>query len=310
MRGLGAASVALAASLALAGAAFAQGAGAPAQAEADALFKEGRDLLERGQYETACQKLQRSEGLAPAVGTLLNLGYCWEQLGRFRSAMDAYAEAQVLAAKANDAKRTAFARDRFAAVEPKAQKLVVRVVPPEAPGLEIRHNGELLARGSWDTPVAVDPAEVEISASAPGRRPWKGVAMARGEGSVLTVYVPPLEDTPPAPRAAQGAGFGARRVTAVVLWVAAAGSLAAGTAAALGAKQRYDDSLAGCDAAGCDPGARSAQRGAVVQGNVATALVGLGLAFAATGVYLWIVSRPPEAKAAALTRALTGGATF
>ncbi|MEA2752751.1 MAG: hypothetical protein QOI41_6894, partial [Myxococcales bacterium] len=64
--------------------AFAQGAQGPgvtpttpgtssaaSQPQADALFAEGRELLEKGKYPEACAKLARSEELAPAVGTLL-----------------------------------------------------------------------------------------------------------------------------------------------------------------------------------------------------------------------------------------------
>src|SRR4029079_9496908 len=79
------------------------------QTQADPLFTEGRDLLEKGRFAEACPKFHRSQELAPAVGTLLSLGYCWEQLGRLRSAMDAYSEAEALAGGAGDAKRSAFA---------------------------------------------------------------------------------------------------------------------------------------------------------------------------------------------------------
>jgi len=65
--------------------------GAETPSEADTLFAQGRELLERGQYAEACAKLAKSEHLAPAIGTLLNLGYCWEQIQRYRSSMDAYA---------------------------------------------------------------------------------------------------------------------------------------------------------------------------------------------------------------------------
>ena len=73
--------------------------------EFDTLFAEGRELLEKGKYPEAGAKLSRSEELAPAVGTLLNLAYCYEQLGKLRSAMEAYLEAERLANVAGEAKR-------------------------------------------------------------------------------------------------------------------------------------------------------------------------------------------------------------
>src|SRR5207244_2860760 len=107
-----------AAMLAPARTAFAQPAGSGgSQPQADTLFAEGRDLLEKGKFPEACAKLARSEELSPAVGTLLNLAYCYEQVGKLRSAMDAYAEAEILATTLGEGKRAAFAKERFAAVE-------------------------------------------------------------------------------------------------------------------------------------------------------------------------------------------------
>ena len=102
--------------------------------QADALFNEGRDLLEKGKFAEACPKLARSEELSPAVGTLLNLAYCYEQVGKLKSAIDAYAEAESLANAAGETKRASFARDRAAAVDARTPKLVIRIAPPEAPG--------------------------------------------------------------------------------------------------------------------------------------------------------------------------------
>jgi tetratricopeptide (TPR) repeat protein len=261
------------------------------QAEADALFAQGRDLLEKGQFGDACVKLKKSEELAPAVGTLLNLGYCWEQVGRFRSAMESYAEAEVLAGKTGDAKRSAFAQQRLTEVQPKVMKLIILVTPPAAPDLEIKRNGVVVPKTDWGQAIAIDPDEVEVSASAPGRARWKGVVMGRGPGAVLTVFVPLLADEKeaPAPVAQPRSTIGTKRIAALGLGGAAITMIGAGIATGLYAKARYDDSLHHCDAAGCDSTGLDVQRSAVTQGNVATALVGLGALCAGAGVYLWIV---------------------
>ena len=49
---------------------------------AEALFREGRALLEQHEYREACDKLQKSQQLDPAVGTLLGLGHCYELQAR------------------------------------------------------------------------------------------------------------------------------------------------------------------------------------------------------------------------------------
>lgn len=264
------------------------------QQQADSLFAEGRDLLEKGRFPEACAKLARSEELSPAVGTLLNLGYCYEQLGRLRSAMDAYVEAETLATAAGDAKRAAFAKERHAAVEPRAPRLVVRVMSPEAQGLEVRRNGSLLARTDLDHPIPVDPQDYVITASAPRHLPWKGAFVVRGEGAVVTVIVPPLDDAPPEPAAAvrPEPGLGPRRIAALGLGLASAVAIGAGVGVGVAAKSRHDDAAPHCDATGCDEVGASIQHGAVVQGNVATGLVVFGALAGAAGIYLWLVGAP------------------
>jgi tetratricopeptide (TPR) repeat protein len=268
--------------------------GAP-QAQADALFAEGRDLLERGRYAEACAKLAKSEELAPAVGTLLNLAYCWEQAGKLRSAMDAYAQAEAFAGAAGEAKRASFAKDRYAAVEPRAMKLVVRIAPPEAPGLEIKRNGVVMTKPDFDRPIAVDPEDYVVTAAAPGYMTWKGAIIVKGEGGVVTMIIPPLGElakpvevaSAPAPT-----GMGTRRIAALGLGAASALAIGAGIGMAFAAKSRYDDAEPHCAEGTCDETGNAIQRGAVTQGNIATALIALGLLSGGAGVYLWIVGGP------------------
>lgn len=266
------------------------------QTQADALFAEGRDLLEKGRYPEACAKLVRSQELAPAVGTLLNVAYCYEQLGRLRSAMDAYGEAERLANFAGETKRAAFAKERYGAVEPRAPKLIVRVVPPEAPGLELKRNDVPIAKQDLDRPIAVDPQDYLISAAAPGYVAWKGAVIVRGEGAVLTVVVPPLEKASAAPpvAASSSSSIGIRRIAALGLGAMSALAIGAGVGVGLAAKSRYDDASGHCDATGCDETGTAIKDGAVSQGNVATVLVAIGLLSGATGVYLWIVGAPDD----------------
>ena len=268
----------------------------PPQAQADALFSEGRDLLEKGRYTEACAKLAKSEELAPAVGTLLNLAYCWEQAGRLKSALDAYSQAEAFASAAGETKRAIFAKERYAAVEPRATKLVVRLTAPEAPGLEVKRNGVVMAKADLDRPTPVDPADYTITASAPGHVAWRGAIVVKGEGGVVTMIVPPLtanERVAAAPRTT--AALGTRRIAALGLGGLSALALGAGVGLAFAAKSRYEDARSRCDDAGCDDTGHDIQSGAVAQGNIATGLIGLGLLSAGAGIYLWIVGGPESA---------------
>ena len=269
------------------------------QQQADALFAEGRELLEKGKFPEACAKLARSAELSPAVGTLTNLGYCNEQLGKFRSAMNAYAEAETLATAVGDAKRAAFAKERFAAVEPRTPKLIVRLVPPEAPGLSLKRNGTAMLKTDLDRPIPVDPQDYGFEASAPGFATWKGAVVVRGDGAVVTVMVPPLEHAAAQVEGARAETFGMRRIAAVGLGALSMFALGGGLAVGLAAKSRYDDSSGHCDASGCDATGASIQSGAAAQGNVATAHIALGLLSGGGAVYLWLTGAPDRQPATA-----------
>lgn len=263
---------------------------APAHAgnEADALFSEGRELLEKGRFAEACAKLQKSEELSPAVGTLLNLGFCWEQMLRFRSAMEAYGEAEVLARSNRDDRKAAFAHERFVGVEAKVMRVVVRVADENIPGLAVTRNGTAVPKTDWGKPIPVDPDDIVVLASAPNRVSWRGVVQGKGDGAAITVIVPQLDEVHVAPVRPREA-LPPRRIAALGVAGGALATLGAGVALAFGAKSRHDDAGHHCDDAGCDEEGSALKTSAVAQGNVATALVAIGLMLGGAGAYLWFV---------------------
>lgn len=262
--------------------------------EADALFAEGRDALEKGRYAEACEKLQRSEKLSPAVGTLLNLGFCWEQLGHFRSAMDAYSEAEILAHDAGDEKRSVFARERFTAASARVMTLTIKV-QSETTGLTITRNGQTVPKTDWGKPIAVDAGELTVTATAKGKQPWHGSVVGKGDGANLTITVPTLEPIEAArrePSSRWPMAIGQRRAIAVGAAGLGGILLGAGSALALSASSRHDDATSSghCDARGCDAIGVDMQSRAASQGNVATGLFLTGLVAVGAGVVLWIMS--------------------
>ncbi len=275
------------------------------QQQADALFAEGRDLLEKGKFPEACPKLARSAELSPAVGTLTNLGYCNEQIGKFRSAMNAYAEAETLATAVGDQKRAAIAKERFVAVEPRAPKLVLRLTPPEARDLALKRNGVAMPKTDLDRPIAVDPQDYALEVAAPGFVTWKSTVVVRGDGAVVTVVVPPLErEAAHVEAATRGETFTLRRVGAVGLGALSMLAIGGGVAMGLAAKSRYDDSSSHCDASGCDATGVDIQSGAAAQGNVATALIALGILSAGGAIYFWVTGAPERRAASTPARAV------
>jgi hypothetical protein len=169
-------------------------------AEANVLFDEGRAAMGRRDYLQAITKLEQSQQLDPAVGTLLNLAECYALLGRSASAWSTYRDATSLAATTKQLDRERYAARKAQELEPTLSHLVV-VVRPDARvvGLSLTRNGVPLPEGLWGASVPVDPGAQHIEAKAPGYQPWKlDVDVAEGGGNAQ-VEVPTLSADAPAP---------------------------------------------------------------------------------------------------------------
>jgi serine/threonine-protein kinase len=209
------------------------------QAAAESLFTEAKRLADAGDFQDACPKFAESNRLDPGAGTLLNLGDCYERIGKLASAWGAFKEAQTTARSAGDANRQSEAARRAAALEARLSQLTVQVSPAaRVPGLEVRRDGALLGEGQWGSPVPIDPGDHVLEATAPSHRPWSTHVVIGGPG-LTTTEVPPLADGPSgfwSPRRAAGAAVGG------------AGLILLGVALGFGAAAKSDnsDSLAHC----------------------------------------------------------------
>ena len=148
--------------------------GSPAdQALAQSLFDRGRELMAAKKYAEACDKFAESEKLDPSVGTELNLGLCYESQGKNAAAWAAYRAAGARARRDGRRDREQAARDRAAALEPKLSRLTLALAPgADVPGLEVRLDGTLLGRASWDVAAPVDPGSHIVEVRAPGYHSW------------------------------------------------------------------------------------------------------------------------------------------
>lgn len=167
-------------------------------AGAEALFREGRALIQQGQVEAGCDKLAASEKLESSVGTLLNLGDCREKLGKTASAWAAFRKAEAMAKRAgNDKRRQAEARRRAEKLEESLSNLVIQIGPSgkAMDGLVIKRDGEALDAAVFNTPVPVDPGTHTIVAEAPGHEPFK-TEVSIGKGGKRYVVIPSLERIP------------------------------------------------------------------------------------------------------------------
>src|SRR5687768_7618823 len=80
-------------------------AGASDKAAAEALFDQGVRLMKQNNFADACPKLEESDRIDPAVGTLLYLGECYERVGKTASAWATFREAASIANNSNQADR-------------------------------------------------------------------------------------------------------------------------------------------------------------------------------------------------------------
>jgi hypothetical protein len=169
-------------------------AGSNEDATAEALFIEGKGLMAAGKYAQACAKFAESQRLDGAVGTLLNLGECYEKNGQTASAWAAFRSAASLGRKDHQDEKERVARERAAAIESKLSRLSI-VVSPEARAVnvEIKRDGVALLEASWGTSIPIDPGTHTVEATSPGKKPWTKAVLLPSAGGTVTVTVPALE---------------------------------------------------------------------------------------------------------------------
>ncbi|HEX7700052.1 MAG TPA: hypothetical protein VF403_05010 [Kofleriaceae bacterium] len=161
---------------------------ANANPAAEKLFQDGRTALTNKEVDKACDAFRASEELEPRVGTLLNLGDCEELRKRVASAWNVFIDAKDLAAKVHD-ERGATAARRAKALE--ARLPYVTLAVKRVPGLVVQRDGAEVAIAEWDHEIPIDPRAYELTASAPGYKPWS-TRIDVVEGQHLHVDVPEL----------------------------------------------------------------------------------------------------------------------
>lgn len=257
----------------------------PSPSPAEQLFEEGKALLQKEQVDEACDKLEESQSLEPAVGTLGLLGYCRELQGRTATAWRNYLESAEMAQAAGDKKREKVARERAAALEDKLSRIKIVVTEP-VPGLIVSQGERRILSSEWADGVPTDPGSVEISAKAPGYRPWQ-VHMELAAGSSLTIRVPVLE--PVAEEKGEEISTSSL-TTELIPGVAVAGAgvvfLGVGTYFGLRAFEKNDASEDHCVDNVCDAKGGELRDKAKTAATISNVTIGLGLVGAGIGTYL------------------------
>jgi hypothetical protein len=166
-------------------------------ADAQALFDEGRRLVNEGNYAAACPKFEESQRIDPATGTLLNLARCHAHVGRLASAWAEFRDVVGQATREGRSDRVEEARRQIAAIEPRLARLVV-TVGVRIDGIHVRLDETELKEASWGTPIPVDPGRHDLTASAVGHVS-RNLSIDLNGGEFRQIEIPALEDGPTPP---------------------------------------------------------------------------------------------------------------
>jgi hypothetical protein len=308
--------------------AFAQEPG-DAKLAAEALFEQGRQLMQAGKYAEACEKFAASNATDESVGALLNLGDCLTRVGRTASAWGAFRQAAALAQRQRDRKRAGIAEKHARALEQKLSYLIVEIAAADQPaGLVIERDGNQVPEALWNQRIPVDPGSYTISASAPGRQSWSTrievKARDAGGGEETRVPVPALATAAPVPEPGAGdpsepespaetepvagpvrddrdQGMGTGRQIAIASGALGVAGITAGVVFALRSQSKNDEAFddGHCDENNtCDPIGLRLIDESRSSATLSYVSYGIGAAAVAAGAVLWFLGAPDEPGAA------------
>lgn len=161
------------------------------KAMASQLFDDAEKLFAAGRPLDACPKYDESYRLDPQLGTLLHLGECYAKIGKTAAAWVSFKDALELAVQRSDLREKKI-RERLKQLEGALPKLVITVSPTAPADLEIRQDGEVVARAVWGSPVPVDPGVHTLSVKAYGKKPWIGNVQIAATATTFEVKIPDL----------------------------------------------------------------------------------------------------------------------
>lgn len=232
---------------------------------AEALFREGRDLMDQNKLAEACPKFAESYRLDHALGTLINLALCHEKDGKIGTAWAEFTDAAAEAAAQKD-DREAFARRHIATLEQDLPRLRLVVAPATAKltSLEIQLDGHAIGKAGWALPLPIDPGDHTLRATAEGKKAFETkVSVPKGLG-LTDAEVPALDEAPkavepPPPLPPQPPPSNTQRTVGYIVGGAGLVGLAVGAAFGFSAISQKGDrndhcnaQLTLCDATGID----------------------------------------------------------
>ena len=293
--------LAMAAALTWSAAARAQDPGASQQsAVAVSLFEEAQKLAAAGNHAAACPKFVEVRRTLPTAGLHLNLGDCYEHLGKLASAWGAFTEAEIIARNGRDPDREAEAVKRARAILGKLSRLTISVGAGERmAGLVIKRDGVSIGEGQWGSAVPVDAADHLVELSAPGHRSWSTHVAVGANAASVSVAVPRLapEEAQAAPSALPSSWWTGQRIAGVAIGGVGVVGLAVGAvmgAQAMGKNSESKEACQPADPDACTSAGAALRKDAFTLAHLSTASFAVGGAALVGGVVLLATAKTPS----------------
>ena len=272
---------------------------------AEALFERGKLLMDQGHTPEACEAFGESQRLDPAGGTLLRLALCHEAAGKLASAWLEFGEVGRVSKEgtgdpAKLQERVRLAREHLSAIEPRLPRLAITVQPAaRVEGLRVSANGSPRNEGTWGVAIPVDPGDVLVVATAPGRRESRvTVHVAEGQQRnvelvPLLALAPPPPPRPPPPVSPPPEHTSLLRPVGVGVGVLGLAAVGVGTYFGVHAIGKWNDSNAACPGTTCNsPTGVSLASDALSAARVADVTLAAGAVAVVAGVVLYLVGAP------------------
>jgi hypothetical protein len=289
-------------------------------AAAEALFREGRALLQEGRTAEACEKFAQSQRLDASSGTAINLAACYETQGKTASAWATYLVAARIAESQQKTERAEEATRKASELEKKLSYLTVKA-GEKVPGLQVRVGGVLLEQSSIGAKIPTDPGEHVVEVSAPGyKAATVGITLGT-DGDARVLDLPTLEKLPeeiaqpklsgaeeshskanPTTNGADTGGHEPSRTVPYIIGGSGIGLVVLGGVFGVLAMSSNSEAKSLCNGktTDCPSSALTRQDTAYAQANTANVLVGVGFAGIATSA-IWLLLSSGDAPKASTT---------